>query len=163
MGLIRNKMIEMNEKAKKFPKTEDLEILKTQIQKEEINDKLILIGGPAGTGILAAAESKYSPAHVCPYGHQLIEPQYLLEDLEFEDGKAVLKATPLVNAMIKGEFVIIDECDTINDKILDFIETITTTDELDPKSFNVSVPEEKIKINPSFKVIILFRTPSWYI
>ena len=149
----------MNDAAKQFPNAEDFETIKSQIQEEKINNKLIVICGPAGSGKTTNAISKYSATCIFPYGYRS-EPKDLLQAFVIEDGIPQFKISELDNAMANGDTVLFDEGDCLDDKWFNFIETITTEDEIDLSDWGVNDVKGKIKIAPSFKVIVVFTAPS---
>lgn len=147
MGIIKDTMIEINK------------INDDQIHTEKINNKLWIIGGPAGGGKVNEVTAKYSVTRIFN-GRDVIALSDILEDFAFEDGKPVFRESSLVQAMANGDTVLFDECDYFSDKVLDFIETITKEDEIDLQEWGVTQIQGKVKIAPNFRVIAVFTTPS---
>ena len=147
MGIIKDTMIEINK------------INDDQIHTEKINNKLWIIGGPAGGGKVNEVTAKYSVSRIFN-GRDVIALSDILEDFAFEDGKPVFRESSLVQAMANGDTVLFDECDYFSDKVLDFIETITKDDEIDLQEWGVTQIQGKVKIAPNFRVIAVFTTPS---
>lgn len=147
MGIIKDTMIEINK------------INDDQIHTEKINNKLWIIGGPAGGGKVNEVTAKYSVTRIFN-GRDVIALSDILEDFAFEDGKPVFRESSLVQAMANGDTVLFDECDYFSDKVLDFIETITKEDEIDLQDWGVTQIQGKVKIAPNVRVIAVFTTPS---
>ena len=148
MGIIKDTMIEINK------------INDNQNQYlKKINNKLWIIGGPAGGGKVNKVTAKYSVSRIFN-GRDVIALSDILEDFAFEDGKPVFRESSLVQAMANGNTVLFDECDYFSDKVLDFIETITKEDEIDLQEWGVTKIQGKVKIAPNFRVIAVFTTPS---
>ena len=147
MGIIKDTMIEINK------------INDDQNHTEKINNKLWVIGVPAGRGTINEVTAKYSLPRIFN-GRDVTTLSEILEDFAFEDGKPVFRESSLVQAMANGNTVLFEECDYFSDKILDFIETITKEDEIDLQDWGVTKIQGKVKIAPNFKVLAVFTTPS---
>ena len=147
MGIIKDTMIEINKIKDDLNHT------------EKINNKLCVIGTPAGRGKVNEITAKYALPRIFN-GRDVATLSDILEDFAYEDGKPVFRESSLVQAMANGNTVLFDECDNFSDKVLDFIETITKEDEIDLQDWGVTKIQGKVKIAPNFRVLAVFTTPS---
>lgn len=110
----------------------------------KINDRFKLYYGTQGTGKTTLAMKEASACMVC---HSAMLPSDLMEDFNFEDGKAAFNPSSLYKAMEEGTVIVLDEINLLPFESLRFLQSL-----LDGKaSFNYKGRE--VHIRDGFKII----------
>lgn len=111
---------------------------------EAVNKHLVIYEGPAGTGktTLACSQAKY-----CIVCSSDMTCKDLLQDFNFEDGKATFKKSDLWLAIENGETIVLDEINLLPNDARQFLQGLTDGKE------SVDFLGNTIKIHPNFKVI----------
>ena len=138
---------EIKEKIKSHEFNAILDILsKIDSNKEQINKRFELYYGPAGMGKTYKAEHDYpnAPKIIC---RSDMSGEDLFQSFEFIDGKPHYKNSELVNAMISGGVVILDEISLLP------TECLTTLQGLLDNSNKFSFKGVEYEIKDGFKII----------
>lgn len=146
MGKLKDKLIEMNKNNN------------GEICKEKYNNKITIVCGYVGSGKATAILSSTSGYAVFCVD-SILDIIDLLVDFKINNGNVEFEDSVFVNAMKKGQTVVIDNADYLSDKVLDFIEKISIEEELDVSEYPV-LSDKTITISPEFKMILMFNTPS---
>ena len=138
---------EIKEKVKSHEFNAILNILsKIDSNKEQINKRFELYYGPAGMGKTYKAEHDYpnAPKIIC---RSDMSGEDLFQSFEFIDGKPHYKNSELVNAMLSGGVVILDEISLLP------TECLTTLQGLLDNSNKFSFKGVEYEIKDGFKII----------
>ena len=138
---------EIKEKIKSHEFNAILDILsKIDSNKEQINKRFELYYGPAGMGKTFKAEHDYpnAPKIIC---RSDMSGEDLFQSFEFIDGKPHYKNSELLNAMISGGVVILDEISLLPS------ECLTTLQGLLDNSSKFSFKGVEYEIKDGFKII----------
>ncbi len=111
---------------------------------EPVNKHLKIYFGPAGTGKTYTAEKEADTVILCSADMTCKD---LLQDFDFEDGKATFKKSDLWIAIEEGKTVLLDEINLLNKDTLQFLQGLTDGKE------SINFLGNIIKIHPNFKVI----------
>lgn len=114
---------------------------------KNINRRLAIYFGPAGTGKTTQALDEAENKVICC--HSGMMPEDLLEDFDFNDvnGHPVYKPSALQNAMINGTKVVLDEINLLPFETVRFLQTLT-----DGKP-SIIFKDQTINIKEGFKII----------
>lgn len=128
-------------------KSQDWMLVKEKLQyvpKNRVNNHLIIYYGPAGTGktTLACAQSK-----TCIICSSDTTPKDLLQDFNFEDGKATFNKSVLWQSIEAGETIAFDEINFLPKDTRQFLQGLTDNKE------SIDFLGNNIKIHPDFKII----------
>ncbi len=138
---------EIKEKVKSLEFNVILDILsKIDSNKEQINKRFELYYGPAGMGKTYKATHDYpnAPKIIC---RSDMSGEDLFQSFEFIDGKPHYKNSELLNAMISGGVVILDEISLLP------TECLTTLQGLLDNSNKFSFKGQEYEIKDGFKII----------
>lgn len=138
---------EIKEKVKSHEFNAILDILsKIDSNKEQINKRFELYYGPAGMGKTYKATHDYpnAPKIIC---RSDMSGEDLFQSFEFVDGKPHYKNSELLNAMISGGVVILDEISLLP------TECLTTLQGLLDNSNKFSFKGQEYEIKDGFKII----------
>lgn len=115
---------------------------------KQINTRLDIYFGDAGTGKTTAAIKQYPSASVVPCNSSML-PDELMRTFDFNDenGHPVFKPSALCDAMVNGQPIIFDEINLLSFDCLRLLQTLT--DGKDEINYN----GDTIKIADSFKII----------
>lgn len=110
-----------------------------------INSRFKLYYGAQGTG--KTTEAMKESNNVCMVCHSAMLPSDLMEDFDFEDGKAKFKPSALCKAMTEGHTIVLDEINLLPFESLRFLQSI-----LDGKTSFI-YKGQTIEIKDGFKII----------
>ena len=120
----------------------DFNKIKTE---KQVNKRLIIYYGSQGCGKTTQA-LKESNNNVIVCNSSML-PQDLLQDFDFQDGKATFKKSILVECMENGKPITLDEFNLLNFESVRFLQGL-----LDNKE-SIDFKGQKIKIKDGFKII----------
>lgn len=123
-----------------------IEELKTIESDIHINKRLEIYYGNQGGGKTTTAMKKYPDAYVMTCNSSF-EPNDLIEAFDFVDGKPKYKNSPMLNAMIEGKPIILDEMNLLTRNCLRAVQGW-----LDNKEQFI-YKDKLITINEGFKII----------
>lgn len=112
---------------------------------KKINNRFKLYFGSQGTGKTTQAMKESGGR--CSVCHSAMLPSDLMEDFQFEDGKATFIPSALQNAMVNGEVIVLDEINLLPFESLRFLQSV-----LDGKSC-FEYKGKTINIKDGFKII----------
>ena len=112
---------------------------------KKVNQRLEIFYGAQGTGkTTLAMERAGGKAIVC---NNSMLPADLMQDFDFDDGKATFKSSALYDAMVNGKTIVLDEINLLPFESLRFLQGI-----VDGKS-SIIYKNKEIKIADGFKII----------
>lgn len=130
----------------KMTSKEFSEIITTLIlPSKHINTRFKLYYGSQGTGKTTQALMESNGR--CMVCHSAMLPSDLMEDFDFDNGKAIFKPSALMNAMTKGQVIVLDEINLLPFESLRFLQSI-----LDGK-VEFLYKGDTIHIQDGFKII----------
>lgn len=109
-----------------------------------INKRLEIFFGDPGAGKTTLASKSCTKCIVC--SSEML-PDALMQNFDFEEGKAKFKPSDLWSAMENGETILLDEINMLPYESLKFLQGITDNKE------EISFKSYPIKIHPNFKII----------
>lgn len=112
---------------------------------KQINNRFKLYYGAQGTG--KTTQAMIEANNNCMVCHSAMLPSDLMEDFQFDDGKAAFKPSALCKAMTEGKQIVLDEINLLPFESLRFLQSI-----LDGKSSFV-YKGQTINIEDGFKII----------
>lgn len=112
---------------------------------KQINTRFKLYYGAQGTG--KTTQAMIEANNNCMVCHSAMLPSDLMEDFQFDDGKAAFKPSALCKAMTEGKQIVLDEINLLPFESLRFLQSI-----LDGKSSFV-YKGQTINIEDGFKII----------
>ena len=112
---------------------------------KQINNRFKLYYGAQGTG--KTTQAMIEANNNCMVCHSAMLPSDLMEDFQFDDGKAAFKPSALCKAMTEGKRIVLDEINLLPFESLRFLQSI-----LDGKSSFV-YKGQTINIEAGFKII----------
>ena len=112
---------------------------------KQINNRFKLYYGAQGTG--KTTQAMIEANNNCMVCHSAMLPSDLMEDFQFDDGKAAFKPSALCKAMTEGKQIVLDEINLLPFESLRFLQSI-----LDGKSSFV-YKGQTISIEDGFKII----------
>lgn len=112
---------------------------------KQINTRFKLYYGAQGTG--KTTQAMIEANNNCMVCHSAMLPSDLMEDFQFDDGKAAFKPSALCKAMTEGKQIVLDEINLLPFESLRFLQSI-----LDGKSSFV-YKGQTINIKDGFKII----------
>lgn len=128
-------------------KSKDWMLVKEKLQyvpKNRVNNHLIIYYGPAGTGKTTLACSQSKTCIICSSD---TTPKDLLQDFNFEDGKATFNKSVLWQAIEDGETITFDEINFLPKDTRQFLQGLTDNKE------SIDFLGNNIKIHHDFKII----------
>ena len=132
-------------KAAEFEDELYYKFISTLSPSTKINNRFKVYYGEAGTGKTTTA-MKEADGNVIAC-HSAMLPSDLMEDFDFEEGKAKFKKSALWRAMEEGKKIVFDEINLLPFESLRFLQTI-----LDNKG-EINYKGQKVTIKDGFKVI----------
>jgi len=119
--------------------------LSAQTTEKTINNRLKIYYGAQGTGkTTKACDEADNRCIVC---NNSMLPADLMQDFDFDDGKAAFKSSALYDAIVNGKTIVLDEINLLPFESLRFLQGI-----VDGKSSFIYKNEE-VKIADGFKII----------
>lgn len=112
---------------------------------KQINNRFKLYYGAQGTG--KTTQAMIEANNNCMVCHSAMLPSDLMEDFQFDDGKAAFKPSALYKAMMEGKQIVLDEINLLPFESLRFLQSI-----LDGKSSFV-YKGQTVNIEDGFKII----------
>lgn len=132
------------EKMKSAEFSEITEGMKAIAPTHRVNNRFKVYYGSQGTGKTTDAVKEADNLMVC---HSAMLPSDLMEDFQFNDGKATFTPSALMKAMTEGKKIVLDEINLLPFESLRFLQSI-----LDGKS-EFMYKGVNVKIKEGFKII----------
>lgn len=133
------------EKMKSYEFTEIMDKMSAVVPTHRVNNRFKIYYGSQGTG--KTTEAMKETDNVCMVCHSAMLPSDLMEDFQFNDGKAAFTPSVLMKAMINGTKIVLDEINLLPFESLRFLQTI-----LDGKS-EFMYKGTEVKIADGFQII----------
>ena len=138
-------ILNLTEKMKSPEFSEIVNALKDIKTSKQINTRLSVYYGSAGTGKTTQALKETNG--VCMVCHSAMLPNDLMEDFKFENGQPTFQPSALQKAMVNGTAITLDEMNLLPFESLRFLQSI-----LDDKQ-QIEWKGATIKISNGFKII----------